>query len=84
MEAFRAYESKAAAIMARYGGVIERTIIEEPTDADKPVREVHLITFPDLDAFHRYRADPELAALADARAACIAHTELLIGRDGEI
>ena len=82
IDVFREYETKAAAVIARHGGVIERTIVEEPSEPGKPVREVHVVTFPGLEAFHRSRAGPDLASLADMRAACIAHTELLLGRDG--
>ena len=79
---FREYETRAADIMGRYGGRIERTIIEEPLKPGTVAREVHLIRFPDRDAFERYRADPDLAALAAMRLASIAHTELLFGREG--
>ena len=82
MEVFREYETKAACILARYGGVIERTVVEEASRPGKPIREVHVITFPDLGAFHNYRADPDLASLADMRAASIVHTELLLGHEG--
>ncbi|MBI2690248.1 MAG: hypothetical protein HYX27_28410 [Acidobacteria bacterium] len=82
MESFREYETKAAVIIAGHGGVIERTVIEEPSAPEKPIREVHVVTFPDSEAFHSYRADPALAALADMRVASIAHTELLCGREG--
>src|SRR5262245_20353057 len=77
MEIFREYETKAACILARYGGAIERTIVEEASSPEKPMREVHVVTFPDSEAFDRYRADPDLASLASMRAASIAHTELL-------
>jgi uncharacterized protein (DUF1330 family) len=82
MEIFREYETKAAVVIARHGGAIERTVIEEPSEPGKPIREVHIVTFPDLKAFHSYRADPDFTSLADLRAASIAHTELLFGREG--
>jgi uncharacterized protein (DUF1330 family) len=82
MDIFREYETKAALVMTRHGGAIERTVVEEASEPAKPIREVHVVTFPDLEAFHRYRADPDLASLADMRAASIAHTELLFGREG--
>ena len=82
MEIFREYETKAAVVIARHGGVIERTVIEEPSEPAKPIREVHVVTFPNLEAFHSYRTDPDFASLADMRLASIAHTELLFGRDG--
>ena len=80
--AFREYETEAAVLMARYGGAIERTITEEPLNAQSAVREVHIVTFPSREAFQRYRSDPDLAHLADLRTAAIAHTQLIVGRDG--
>ncbi len=62
--------------MTRYGGCIERVIAEQP-----PGREVHIVAFPDAEAFHRYRTDPDLLALAPQRAAAIKHTELLFGTE---
>ena len=41
-----------------------------------------MVTFPDLEAFDSYRADPDLASRAAMRVASIAHTELLLGHDG--
>jgi uncharacterized protein (DUF1330 family) len=79
---FREYETKAAIVIARHGGTIERTVTEEPPIPEQPVREVHVITFPDWQAFHSYRADPDLTSLAGMRAASIAHTELIFGREG--
>jgi hypothetical protein len=34
LRALRAYERKAAAVMARYGGAIERTVVTRPTALD--------------------------------------------------
>jgi uncharacterized protein (DUF1330 family) len=82
METFREYETRAAVVIARHGGAIERTVIEESSGPDKPIREVHVVTFPDIEAFHRYRADPDVESLSDMRMASIAHTELLFGREG--
>ena len=81
-EIFREYETKAARILARHGGVIERTVVEQTSGLEKPGREVHVITFPDLESFDSYGADPDLASLAGMRVLSIAHTELLFGRDG--
>ena len=69
-------------ILARHGGAIERAYIEEPSEPGKPIREVHVVRFGDAAAFQRYRADPDLAALGEMRAASIAHTELLFVREG--
>ena len=78
---FREFETRAAHILARHGGSMERTVAVEPSVADGQ-REVHLLRFPSKDAFARYRADAELASLAELRSASVAHTEVLIGREG--
>ena len=72
---FREYEDEAAQILVEYGGKIERIINIDDG------REVHVVTFPNHEAFRSYRDDSHLAALAGIREACIAHTELLIGHD---
>jgi len=78
---FREFETMAARILARYGGVIERTVTVEPS-ATQEQREVHILRFPSKEAFESYRIDPQLASLAELRGSCIAHTEILIGREG--
>ena len=82
-DAFRAYEARAATIMARHGGAIERAIAIPPAaaDADARWREVHVLRFTDDAAFAAYRADPELRALAAMRAAAITGTAVLTGHD---
>ena len=78
LDAFRAYEARAAAIMARHGGAIERAVFVP----GEPAREVHVVAFPSAAAFAAYRADPALAALAADRDAAIAATEVLAGEPG--
>ena len=78
---FQRFERAAAAIMAHYGGAIERTVaVDAPAAAH--YREVHVVTFPDAAAFAAYRADPELAGLARLRDDTIVATEVLVGEDG--
>jgi uncharacterized protein (DUF1330 family) len=78
---FRAFERHAAAVMATHGGRIERTVVAAAAAPDL-VREVHVVTFPDVRAFHGYRDDPRLAEMAHLREASVVHTELLVGEDG--
>lgn len=78
---FRQYESRAAGIMARYGGVIERTVAVAHFGAGEE-REVHVLRFPSESEFQQYRADEELSSLAEWRSRCISRTEILCGREG--
>jgi hypothetical protein len=82
LEMFRAFERHAAGVMARHGGRIERTVVASPEDAPGLVKEVHVVTFPDAQAFLAYRDDPRLRELAHLRDASVVHTEVLVGEDG--
>ncbi len=79
LAAFHAYEHAAQAIMRRHGGAIERVIeLAEPSEHH---RELHVVAFATAAGWEAYRTDPELALLADDRAAAVVSTELWIGRD---
>jgi len=82
LEAFRAFETKAAAVMARYGGALERAVVIPPEGEAPHLKEVHLVTFPDAQAFAAYRQDGELAAVAHLRQASVVATEVLTGEEG--
>ncbi len=78
---FEQFETAAELIMQRYGGRIERRIgFLASADSGHP-HEVHLVTFPDEQAFERYRTDVDLQALADLRTRAIARTTIWIGSD---
>jgi uncharacterized protein (DUF1330 family) len=78
--AFEAYERKAARIMEKYGGSVERVIRISRDDGqlDQPF-EVHLVRFPSNEEFAAYRLDPELRALSTERDAAITKTVVLVG-----
>src|SRR5262245_27461292 len=81
---FEAYERKAAQVMQRYGGVIQKVVRvsdANPSSDGQPF-EVHVLGFPSLEAFHAYRAVPELAGFAAERSAANTLTELLLGEAG--
>src|SRR5689334_22358438 len=82
LEAFRDFETRAAAIMAKHGGAIERAIYVPPAREGESAREVHIVSFPDEASFAAYRADEALTALAPLRSAAIAQTEVLVGEAG--
>jgi hypothetical protein len=70
---FDEFEGRAADIMRRHGGCIERRIAIAAADPTEP-DEVHVVTFPDQNALDRYQQDPELVALAHVRARTIRRT----------
>ena len=77
---FRQYEARAAAIMAKYGGLIERAIkVDGPAEAESFV-EIHVVRFPDHASLESYRLDPELAALAAMRERAVMATTVVRGR----
>jgi hypothetical protein len=81
LDAVRAFERRAAAVMAARGGRIERTVVA-PGDAPDLIEEIRVVTFPDTAAFGAYRGDARLAELVPLRAASVVRTELLLGEDG--
>ncbi len=81
-ETFHAFENAAAGIMSAYSGAIERRIviaIDEST-----FKEVHIVTFPSMEAYSQYQNDPGLAQLRPLRQASVIATELLTGTDGPL
>ncbi|MGD0149117.1 MAG: hypothetical protein ABSB77_11075 [Xanthobacteraceae bacterium] len=81
---FEAYERKVSRIMARYGGVIERTIrTSKASDdgSDEPF-EVHVLKFPSRDHYDAYRDDAERRSLSGERAGIITNTDILVGTPG--
>lgn len=79
---FRSFESKAAVVMARHGGAIERTVVVPIAEHDDLFKEVHVVTFPGADAFSAYRQDRSLEEIAHLRSEAVVETEILIGEDG--
>ena len=78
-EAFEEFESKAIAIMRCHKGVLVSAFETQTPELSSGVtKEIHCIQFPNRDDFDRYRADPELAQLADLRSKAIASTEVYI------
>jgi uncharacterized protein (DUF1330 family) len=83
IEAFRAYERKAAAIMERFGGRIERVVALDPDPEDHFHRELHVVSFPDDAAVAAYRNAPDFKALAAEREAAILATAIRYGTEAE-
>ena len=79
--AFRDYERKAARIMERHGGRIEKVIALDPDPEDAFYRETHVVSFPDEASLTAYRNDPEFKALATEREACILATAIRRGKE---
>ncbi|MDX2022529.1 MAG: VOC family protein [Deltaproteobacteria bacterium] len=80
VEAFRRFEQAAPLIMERHGGVLQRAFARE-SPASAPLDEVHIVYFPDEEAFARYRADPELGAMQPLRDRAVLSTKISRGID---
>jgi len=79
---FEAYESKVSRIMARYGGVIERTIrTSRASDQEEPF-EVHVLKFPSRELYDAYLDDAERRSLSGERAGIITNSDILVGTPG--
>src|SRR5215475_3977790 len=82
LDKFRTFEQRAAAVMAKYGGAIERTVVINPQNTEDLLKEIHIVTFPDEQALLAYQQDADLKAVASLRVESVVHTELMIGEDG--
>lgn len=80
---FRAYEAFAIARVRAHGGELERAIELDEPDPTR-VRELHVLRFPDADAFARFRADPDLVARQADRTVAVVETVVWTGVDGPI
>ena len=79
---FEAYERKAARIMRKYGGSIERVVRTGQENSPDIPFEIHLVSFPGQEQFAAYRADLELLSLATDRESAILKTVVVSGIDG--
>jgi len=82
IEKFRTFEKHAAGVMVTHGGRIERTVVVAPDGTPDVFKEIHVVTFPDEQAYTAYRADERLARFAHLRDESVVHTEVLAGEDG--
>ena len=78
---FERFEARAAEIMSRFGGRIERRIRCSTSDDSSVPDEVHIVTFPDEQSHKLYRESPEIQALASQRAIAIRKTIVWRGID---
>jgi len=76
VDAFRRFEQRAAEIMTRHGGALEHAY----TIQGEPLRELHVVRFPDGGAFAEYQADPDLVAMRELRNQAIAATDVWVPR----
>jgi uncharacterized protein (DUF1330 family) len=82
IEKFRTFERHAARAVERHGGRIERTVVVAADDMPDVIKEIHVVTFPNEQAFAAYQTDEQLAQFAHLRDQSVVHTELLAGEDG--
>jgi len=82
LDKFRTFEKRAATVMAKYGGAIERTVVVPPSRTGDFVKEVHLVTFPNEQALLAYQNDEGLKKLSHLRQESVVQTEIMVGEDG--
>jgi len=80
IDEFRSFENQAAGIMAKHGGIIERTVVVD--SGSGPLQEIHIVTFPSEQALAAYQADDGLRKLARLREQSVIKTEIIRGEAG--
>jgi len=71
------FEAKAVQVMRAHGGCIVRAF-ETVRNDDGSGQEIHLLEFPNINAFNEYRADSKLLEYAELRDSAIAETTVTI------
>lgn len=80
--AFEAFERQASQVMATHGGRIERAVrLQRSGSAAQQPFEIHIVSFPDQQAFDAYRNDKRAHDLAELRDQVIESTAVLSGYD---
>ena len=84
--AFEAFEREAAGRMAIHGGRIDAAVRTAPNGMatgpeDATAYEVHIVSFPSKAAADAYARDPATIAAREKRAAIIAQTIVMPGRE---
>ena len=82
IDKLRAYEAHAAQVMKKHGGRFERTVVVVPEGSPELMKEIHVVTFPNEQAFAAYRKDERLTKFAHLRDESVVDTELFVGEDG--
>jgi uncharacterized protein (DUF1330 family) len=79
-DAFDQFERQAALIMKAYGGRIDSAFRPRVTNSEtaQSVDEIHVLKFPDHEAFDRYVGDDKLLALAPLREEAISQSTVYV------
>ncbi len=77
-EKLEEFERKAVSIMSHYGGALI-SAFEIPYEGMEAGAEIHVLQFPSLQAFHRYREDGQLKDLSQLRSEAISETKVTLG-----
>jgi len=83
LETLHEYERQAAPLIERHGGEFKTVMsvsgVGDGSGFDRAPDEVHVLEFPDADAFSRYRADPDSQAIGHLRDASVERAIFLQG-----
>lgn len=84
-DAFGQFERQAIRVMQAHGGRLESAFRPTASEGEsgQGVDEIHVLKFPDQQAFDRYRRDDRLRELADLRKQAISQTTVYVS-SGEV
>ena len=76
---FKTFEERAIKIMKRYQGqLLSAFDVDEAMTSIANIGEVHILRFPDRQAFENYRADPDLENMSELRDRAILNTRIIV------
>ena len=78
-EALQAFERQAFEVMKKYGGKLVTAFTPDASESSSSsIAEIHYLQFPGIDAFKKYRADPQHRELSELRKKAITNTTIFV------
>ena len=77
--AFQQFERQAVKIMKRYEGKLVAAFEPDASESSSSnIAEIHYLQFPSIEAFKKYRGDPQHLELSELRKKAISNTTVFV------
>ena len=78
-DALHAFERQAVKIMKKYEGKLVTAFEPDSGESSSSdLAEIHILEFPDIEAFNKYRTDPHLRELSELRMKAISNISVFV------
>ena len=78
-DALHAFERQAVKIMKKYEGKLVAAFEPDASgSSSNNIAEIHILEFPNIEVFNKYRADPHLRELSELRMKAISNITVFV------